>query len=240
MELGCIDIAYEVYLLSSHLSAPQTGHLEQVLHIFGYLKHHGPSNLVFDPNDIQPDASSMLQANWQEFYPGAKDELPPDMPGPLGKEVSIHCFVDALHTSEMLTRRSHMGILIFLNKAPILWYTKKQNAVESSTFSSEMVALRIAKEMVQALQYKLRMFGVPISGPANMYCDNELVVKSTTRPESVLKKHHNAICYHAVREAVAAGIIRIFHEPGETQLADILTKSLPGPRRCKLLQCILD
>jgi hypothetical protein len=43
------------------------------------------------------------------------------------------------------------------------------------------------------------------------------VVMNTTRPESTLKKKHNAIAYHRVREAVAAGIIRITKVPTENK-----------------------
>jgi len=46
------------------------------------------------------------------------------------------------------------------------------------------VALRLAKEMIAALRYKLRMFGVAIEGPANVFCDNNGVVKNTSLPES--------------------------------------------------------
>jgi len=42
-----------------------------------------------------------------------------------------------------------------------------------------------------------------------------------------------------VREAVAAGIIRIAKEDSATNLADILTKPLGLPQRCFLLQRIL-
>ena len=69
------------------------------------------------------------------------------------------------------------------------------------------------------------MFGVPMQGATNVFCDNESVVKNTTAPESTLKKKHAAISYHRVREAVAAKAIRIAHEPGDTNLADILTKN---------------
>lgn len=55
-------------------------------------------------------------------------------------------------------------------------------------------------------------------------------VKNSTRPESTLKKKHNAVAYHRVREAQAADIIRIAWEMGDTNLADILTKLLPEPR----------
>jgi hypothetical protein len=84
--------------------------------------------------------------------------------------------------------------------------------------------------MVEGLRYKLRMMGVQVDGPTNVFCDNELVVKNSTKPESTLKKKNNAIAYHRVREAQAAGIVRIAKEDGETNLADVLTKCLPGPR----------
>jgi hypothetical protein len=51
------------------------------------------------------------------------------------------------------------------------------------------------------------MFGVPIEGATNVFCDNEAVTKNAIYPESALKKEHNAIAYHQTREAVAAGTI---------------------------------
>jgi hypothetical protein len=80
--------------------------------------------------------------------------------------------------------------------------------------------------MIVALWYKLRMFGIPIKGPAYVYCDNQGVVKNASIPESVLSKKHNAINYHAVREAVAANILRVAKEDSTTNVADLLTKPL--------------
>ena len=74
------------------------------------------------------------------------------------------------------------------------------------------------------------MFGVPLEGPTNVFCDNQSVVKNTLAPESVLKKKNAAVSYHRVREAVASSTLRIAHEPGDTNLADILTKAMPGPK----------
>jgi hypothetical protein len=64
-------------------------------------------------------------------------------------------------------------------------------------------------------------------------------VKNTTAPESVLKKRHNAIAYHRAREAQAAGIIQVAWENGETQIADLLTKLMPGPRLKELIGYVL-
>jgi hypothetical protein len=161
------------------------------------------------------------------------------MPKPLGNPVKIHCFADADHAGNLATRRSHTGILIFMNMSPIIWYSKRQNTVESSTFGSEFVALRTAVELIIGLRYKLRMFGVPIEGPANVCCDNQGVVYNSTLPESTLAKKHNAICYHQVREAAAAEIIRVAKEDTSTNLADALTKPLPRESQKELFSRIM-
>jgi hypothetical protein len=82
------------------------------------------------------------------------------------------------------------------------------------------------------------MFGVPIIGPALVYCDNQGVVKNVTIPESILSKKHNAINYHAVQEAVAANILRVATESSVTNVADLLTKPLMEERRSNLLKAI--
>jgi len=78
--------------------------------------------------------------------------------------------------------------LIYLNRAPIIWYSKTQKTVETSTFRSEFVALRIATEQIKALRYNLRMMGVPIENSANVLVDNETVVKNSTIPSSTLQR----------------------------------------------------
>jgi hypothetical protein len=99
----------------------------------------------------------------------------------------------------------------------------------------------MAVEMIEGLPYKLRMMGIPVNGPINFFCDNESVVKSTVRPESTLKKKHNAIAYHRVCEAQATDIIRVaaWEPTGGWNLADLLTKVLPGPKLCNLIKRVL-
>jgi hypothetical protein len=54
----------------------------------------------------------------------------------------------------------------------------------------------------------LRSLGVVLDGPSLMLGDNMSVVLNTTVPSSVLKKKHNAIAYHRVREAIVARMMR--------------------------------
>ena len=109
--------------------------------------------------------------------------------------------------SNVVTRHLHTGILIFIQNAPIIWFSKRQNTVESATFGSKLVAMRNAKDLIVGLWYKLHMFGVPIRGLVNVFCDTHGVVKNLSIVESTLMKKHNAINYHAVQEAAAAGIL---------------------------------
>jgi hypothetical protein len=101
-----------------------------------------------------------------------------------------------------------------------------------------MVALRICKELIVAIHFKLRMFGVEIDGPVNVFCNNRGVVKNISIPESTLMKKHNAINYHSVREAVAAGILRVGKEDGKTNLVDLLKKVVMGQKRWDFCYCV--
>jgi hypothetical protein len=234
-EIGRVDILLEVALLSAYLANPREGHLEAALHIFGYLKHHPKRKIAFDPDHPAIHPSRFQSYDWHDFYPDAKEAIPPNAPPPRGKSVSMHCFVDADLAGNTVTRRSQMGILIFVNRAPIVWVSKRTNTVESSTFGSEIVAMRNAVDVIEGLRYKLRMFGVDIDGPTNVFCDNEAVTKNCSIPESTLKKKHHSINYHRNREAVAAGTIRIAKEDTKTNLSDIFTKILPAFIRNALL-----
>jgi hypothetical protein len=97
--------------------------------------------------------------------------------------------------------------------------------VESSMFGSESVAIRQAIDMIEGLRYKLRMMGVPIAGTTQVFCDNDAVVKSTTRPESTLKKKHNAINYQ-LDISILLGL-------------SLVTKVLTSEKRRELIRRIL-
>ena len=161
------------------------------------------------------------------------------MPKSMSNEAHITVYVDASQACDLVTRRSVTGIIIFINTTSVKWYSKRQNTVETSTYSSELVAARIAIELALDYRYKLRMLGFQITQPATILIDNQSVVINTSLPSSCLKKKHNAIAYHRVREAVAAGIVRIGHVPSSRNLADLLTKPLPPDSYYQLLTIIL-
>ena len=63
-------------------------------------------------------------ADWKEFYGDVEEELPPNMPKLRGHPVTISAFVDANHAGNVVMRRSHSGIFLFVQNAPIIWFSK--------------------------------------------------------------------------------------------------------------------
>ena len=110
--------------------------------------------------------------------------------------MSMYCFVYANHAVETETILSQISILLFCNSAPIIWFSKSQNSVEASTFGSEFTEMKNAVEIIKAFFYKLHIFGVPIDGATNIFCDNGAVCVKMTRPELTLSKNHHIIAYH--------------------------------------------
>ena len=130
--------------MSRYLPGPRTGHLVQVLHIFSFLNCNQCMDICYDstklnitePTTLPQERAAHHAKIMRTMYPDAVENLPPSCPVPLGKSVQINAFVDADLVDELTTRRSQTGILISLNMSPTVWYSKRQNTVEASTYGS--------------------------------------------------------------------------------------------------------
>ena len=232
--LGRFDILYDTNTLSRIAMAPREGHLRAAFRILSYIKTFPKGRIIFDtsyPTKIESD-----EPNWKEFYPDAVEELPYNMLKPRGKPVRIIIYVDADHAHDVVTRRSVTGILVFLNNTPVRWICKRRNTVETSTYGSELVAARVATELVMQIRYQLRMLGVPIDGPATMFIDNNSVVLNCSTSSSILKKKHLSLAYNRVCEACAVKILNIHYVKSSSYYADVLTKPLGGPEFYSLVK----
>ena len=141
IEMGRIDINVEVSMLSSYVACPREGHMDALLQIFAYIKSHHNARIVFDPSYPEIDEAFDTRKDWSDFYETERDGIPANAPEPLGLEFLIRAYVDASYAGCKPTRRSKTGFKVFLNSAPIYWFSKKQGSCEISTFDSEMVAM---------------------------------------------------------------------------------------------------
>ena len=135
----------------------------------------------------------------------------------------------------MVSRRSQTGYFLFIMNGLMASVSKKQNTVESSTYGSELVALRIARDQIVAMRIKCKSIRIPLIGPANVYCDNQGVVMNTSIPGSTLSKKHNSINYHVICESAATGILRVDKEDTNTNWVDALTKLQPYSKKQALV-----
>ena len=144
IELGRIDIYTEISLMSRYLAGPRIGHLVQVLHIFSFLKCNQCMDICYDPTKLNITEPTTLPQEgiahgariMCTMYPDAIEDLPPSCPVSSGKSVQINAFIDEDLAGELTTRRSQTGISIFLKMSPTVWYSKRQNTVEASTYGS--------------------------------------------------------------------------------------------------------
>jgi hypothetical protein len=221
--LGRFDIAYDTSAMSRFNMIRREGHLKAVNRILSYLKTFPKGRVIIDTS--YPDHSVYPvedHSNWMEFYPDASEDIPNDVPPKTEPRVRMTVYVDADHAHDLVTRRSITGILVMLNNTPIRWISKRQKTVETSSYGSELVASRVATELILEIRYMLQSMGVALVGQALMLGD--------IPPSSIVLKKYNAIAYHGVREAIAARIMRFAYIKREENVGDVLTKALSNEK----------
>eukprot|EP00957_Ditylum_brightwellii_P006183 468066-Ditylum_brightwellii.AAC.1 len=99
-----------------------------------------------------------------------------------------------------MTRRSITRLIIFVGRTPVMHQSKRQGAVETSTYGAEFIVMKTAMEEVMVLRYMVRCLGVKVSKPTCILGDNRSVIINSTVSSSLLKKKHVVISYHMARE----------------------------------------
>jgi len=241
VSLGRFDIYSAVATMSRFRVAPREGHLKRLQRIYGYVA--STKDAAIRVRTGLPDYSEYPDQvhDWAyTVYGNVKEQIPDDAPPPIGKPVVLTTYVDANLYHDMVTGRAMTAVLHLINQTPIDWYAKKQATVESATYSSELIAARIAVDQIIDIRTSLRYLGVPIQGKTYMFGDNQSVITNTTLPHSALNKRHNALSYHRVREAMACkDLIGFYHIPGDKNPADILSKHWGFPQVWPQLKALL-
>jgi hypothetical protein len=168
-----------------------------------------------------------------------KEAVPKDAPEPLGKPVATVTCVDANLHHDMLTGRSATGVLHLVDKTPADWFAKKQATVETATHGSEFVVARMATEQTIDLRTALRHLGVPVREKSHVFGDNKSVIDSAAAPHAKLHKHHSALPFHQVQEAIAGKFITFHWAGGSLNPADTLSKHWGCQAIWPLLQALL-
>ena len=109
----------------NNMAAPRVGNLEQLIQIFTYLKHQQKQKIYMDPELPKVSENLFEVFSWQDFYCDAIILRSKREPVMRGNAVIIRCFVESNDAGNFVTRRSQSGIIIFVNKGPVIWFNKK-------------------------------------------------------------------------------------------------------------------
>ncbi|RSH90639.1 hypothetical protein EHS25_001244 [Saitozyma podzolica] len=130
------------------------------------------------------------------------------------------------------TRRSTTGHIFMLGGSAIVWTSRRQATVASSTVEAEYVAVSEAAREAVWLKGLLDELGVTPKEPTPLWCDNQGAIRLARNPGTHRRTKHIAIRWHLIRELIEDGVVRLGYVPTASQVADIFTKALlPAPHR---------
>ena len=117
-------------MLSGYQDSPREGHLEQIYHVFVFLKKNPKLTLYFDPREPLIDPSWFQGdsvENFKDQYRYAEDQLPPLQMCPETRDVPVitTVYIDASREANRVRLLDHTGFIIFLNRSPIIPYIKR-------------------------------------------------------------------------------------------------------------------
>ena len=199
------DISYHVNILARHTHAPTKRHWNGVLQIFRYLKGTRDYGLYYDRGSLE-----------------------------------ILGYADAGYLSDWSTGKSQSGIVFTIGGTAFSWKSSKQTITATSTSNAEMVALFDAtKEAVWLSNFLTDLYqGLDIPHqllPITIFEDNLACLRQIMAGyiKSDMTKHLSPKFYFTT-DTVNMGRIKVVQIPTIDNLADIFTKSLPGPRHQEL------
>ena len=138
---------------------------------------------MFDATEPNINCDLFPKDDWTAAaYGECLEELPVNMPELRESTIVTRAFVDSDHADDTATRRSRTGFVIFLNNASIYWFSNRQTSVETSSFGSEFVVMKLCCEYILGLRYKLRMMGINVNEPTFVFGDNQSVLANVSGP----------------------------------------------------------
>ncbi|CAN0021801.1 unnamed protein product, partial [Heterosigma akashiwo] len=144
----------------------------------------------------------------------------------LGGDLIFRAFTGADFCADRIDGKSVTEYVLLLGEAPIIWSSKLQGAVTTSTVEAEYLALRSTVKDIMWLRYLLVDLGFPQQEPTPVVEENSACIEWANDLVISKKNRHFHVSYHLAKEQVSLGTIRMFFIRTHDQVADILTKAL--------------
>eukprot|EP00253_Pinus_taeda_P028438 PITA_28438 len=141
---------------------------------------------------------------------------------------SLLYLTDADWAGSVDDRKSTSGGAFFMNSRLVSWFSKKQSSIALSTAEAEYVVAASCCTQLLWMMQTLQDFQITCTPPISILCDNTSAISISKNPIMHSKTKHIPIKYHFVREQVLEQKVKLEYVPSKEQVADILTKPLPG------------
>ena len=124
---------------------PRKGHLDRAKSIVGYLLFLPDGAIRFRTGELDFSSLKDQEYDWtRSVYSGACEQIPHDIPKPLGKHGQTTHYVDANLHHDLETGKAVPAVLHFLNQTPIDAYSKRHHLVSYHRVKEEIAAKYIS------------------------------------------------------------------------------------------------
>jgi hypothetical protein len=196
------DISFHVGQLAKYMSCPTVLHMQAAKHLLRYLA--GTADMAL-------------------HFPYPKEEM--------SDAHVIHAYSDADLAGDKNTRKSTTGMVLLFHKYPIVWMSRLQSIVATSTAEAELIAAAMTVKEVLWLRKVLAEISQK-EQQISLFCDKEAtihLIRNTTAGVSGRSKHID-LQFAFVRERFHNKLMSVEHVPTGTQLADLFTKLMSAHR----------
>lgn len=200
------DIAFATSMCGRYTQNPSIKHWNAVRQIYGYLKNTIDTKIEF-------------RRKTQTFDGYCKGVI-------LSKDIKGH--VDADYAGCWDTARSTSGCVFTYSGGAIVWTSKRQKCVATSTGEAEYMAIKHGSDIAIWLRNVMEHIGRSINSPIPIKTDNTAALTNILNPGSITGLKHIRVQYHASKERHEQKELEVKGIRTFDRLADIFTKALNG------------
>ena len=146
-------------------------------------------------------------------------------PGPSKSTPVLSGYVDS-DWANSPDRKSTSGFVFFIDSCLVVWCSKKQVTIATSTTVAEYFAMYEATTEAVCLRNLLDDLQIPQKGPTLLREDNQTAIKLAEDETAHKRTKHIDVKYKYTREEQERGTIRVEYVSSEENLADFFTKPL--------------
>lgn len=140
-------------------------------------------------------------------------------------KIGIDAYSDSDFAGCLATRRSTTGYVLFIDRTPVAWCSRRQDIVALSTAEAEYIAAaECGKEIIYVKSLINEMLNIDVD--AVLHVDNQSAINMLKSGQIRKRSKHIDVRFHFISEKIRNKIFSIKYCPTQNQVADIFTKPL--------------